>query len=145
MPFVKDSSYRELPSSSEIANEDYHEFLSLKKLIVKITKHGHSVFRCRSIGILSSQGRGYTLRDIDDSCIEISVSLRYMKASVPYAGRPFTAHILGFVHWAFGRPVLYAIFVKDIFPPLANKLFSTMEWIVNNHKMLNPERRRKEE
>ncbi|XP_063393071.1 uncharacterized protein LOC134678425 isoform X2 [Cydia fagiglandana] len=145
MPFVKDSSYREMPSSSEIANEDYHEFLSLKKLIVKITKNQHSVFRCRSIGILSSQGQVYTLRDTEDSSIEVRVSLRYIKVRVPYAGRPSTAHILGFVHWTSGAPVFYAIFVKDVFPPLAHKLFTTMEWIVNNHKAINPERRRKEE
>ncbi|XP_063547151.1 uncharacterized protein LOC134754737 [Cydia strobilella] len=144
MPFVKDLSYREWPNSSEIANDDYHEFLSLKKLIAKNAKHQHSIFRCRSIGILSSQGQGYTLHDIDDSSIEIRVSLRYMKASVPYAGRPFTAHILGFVHSSFGAPVLYAIFVKDVFPPLAQKLFSTMEWIVNNHAVLKSERKRKD-
>ncbi|XP_061722465.1 uncharacterized protein LOC133528953 [Cydia pomonella] len=143
MPFVKDSSYREMPISLEIANEDYHEFLSLKKLVAKITKHQHTVFQCTSIGILSSQSQGYTLCDIDDSSIEIRVSLRYMKTCFPYAGRPFTAHVLGFVHWFFGAPVLYAISIKDVFPPVAQKLLSTMEWIVNNHKMVNPERRRK--
>ncbi|XP_048006354.1 uncharacterized protein LOC125241779 isoform X1 [Leguminivora glycinivorella] len=140
MPLVKDLSYREMPSS-ETANADYHEFLSLGKLIAKITNHQQTVFRCRSVGVLSNQGLVYTLADIDDRATAIRVSLRYMKASAPYSGKPYIAQIFGFAHWFCDTPILYAINIKEVQPPLAKKLCYTMEWIVNTHKLISQERR----
>ncbi|XP_073948140.1 uncharacterized protein isoform X2 [Choristoneura fumiferana] len=72
MPFVKDTSYRDIPFSPESpCTDDFHYFVSVKQLIEEIKCH-RDMLRCRTVGTVSSDYGKFVIHE----SIPVSVAVR---------------------------------------------------------------------
>ncbi|XP_073948062.1 uncharacterized protein isoform X1 [Choristoneura fumiferana] len=99
MPFVKDTSYRDIPFSPESpCTDDFHYFVSVKQLIEEIKCH-RDMLRCRTVGTVSSDYGKFVIHELDDSSVQIRLSLARSCEQPPSALKPYAAQVFGFVRW----------------------------------------------
>lgn len=136
MSFVEQVSYREIPFCPETRCSDFHTYVDLKEIAEKCMYHTDEIIKCRTIGILHSQGGRFYLTDFNSSGTDskplVQVSLVYLSSPPMSTVMPYPVQIFGTVQWK-NRPVIFAKILQTLNTPTALRLKNALNSITSIH------------
>ncbi|CAB3258957.1 unnamed protein product [Arctia plantaginis] len=136
MPYMHNSSYREIPFCAETPHHDFYTYVDLKDVSDKCENHLGEIVRCRTIGILQSLNGRYYLTDFDSSGVDstalVQISVVYLQLPPPSTVIPYPVQIFGSLQW-HNRPVIFAKILQVLCVPTAVRLMNALRGITSAH------------
>ncbi|XP_041974406.1 uncharacterized protein LOC121729835 isoform X1 [Aricia agestis] len=127
--------YREYPFF-EVSKDQFYTFCSVKELIKKSHQYKEQLFKCRTLGILSSINGCFFLKDLDlplyKTNLMIRISMAYVKSRLKTTSMPQPVQIFGTLQWK-SEPTVFVKYFQVLDIPTAIKLKDAIKAITEDH------------
>ncbi|KAJ2946765.1 hypothetical protein O0L34_g12830 [Tuta absoluta] len=137
MPYLKNTSYRNMSFSSETPKGEFYTFASVPELAAICEKSKDNIVLCRTIGILHTVDGRFYLTDVDAPNLaedkpKIRVTMVYMKSPPPSLVIPYPVQLFGQLQWR-NRPVIFAKLIEVLTTAMATRATDTLKAVTNIH------------